>query len=179
LTKGGLEYCERHSQYSKNINPNLMSRLVWLLIGGLVAAAAVYQLLERVPTDALNVALGVACGIGASIPISLGLLMALMRRREQNDQSGDWEDVPVRQPRFDPIRFAHRNESPQYPQSQAQAAQPQIIVIAPPQAQGVPGQFPQGFPLPAQWLNQSYPYLQDNPEAVDARDWRIIGEEKE
>jgi hypothetical protein len=57
--------------------------------------------------------------------------------------------------------------------------QPQIIVLAPPQGQFTQGQFPQnGYgAMPLQWLNQAYAMPQDTDQAIDARDWRIIGEE--
>ncbi len=151
-----------------------MSKTGIILIGVFATAALVYQILERVPTDALNIALGVACGIGASIPVSLGLLIALTRQRQQDDWQIEWqgastERLPQRSP---PQRYA-----PQQIQEAAQP-QPQIIVIAPPQGQFAPGQFPQGFPIPAQWLNQqAYAPMHENPNTVDAREWRIIGED--
>lgn len=147
-----------------------MSKTGIFLILGLVVAVVAYQVLARVPSDALNVALGVACGIGASIPVSFGLLIALMRRRPQNDAQPEWQDVGSAPARYPAHAMAQRVPQPE-PQ------QPQIIVIAPPQGQFAPGQFPQGFPMPAQWLNQQYPFMHENPEAVDARDWRIIGED--
>lgn len=147
-----------------------MSKTGIFLILGLIAAVVAYQVLARVPSDALNVALGVACGIGASIPVSLGLLIALMRRRQQGDSQLDWQDAEPASARYPAHPLPQR-----IPQPELQ--QPQIIVIAPPQGQFAPGQFPQGFPMPAQWLNQQYPFMHENPEAVDARDWRIIGEE--
>lgn len=147
-----------------------MSKTGILLIGGLIAAAFGYQILERVPSDALNVALGVACGVGASIPVLLGLIIALMRQREQNNVSAEWRD-----PEPEPERFVQRPTPQHVPQNASQ--QPQIIVIAPPQGQFGQGQFPQGFSLPAQWMNQFYPSAQENIETVESRDWRIIGEE--
>lgn len=144
-----------------------MSKLGIFLIGGLALGAVLYQLLERVPSDALNVALGVLCGIGASIPVSLGLLIALTRQRQQNGQP-EWND-----PEPEPVRYAPQ-PIPRMPEQAAQAQQqPQIIVIAPPQG----GQFPQGFQMPAQWTNGQYPFMHENSQAIDAREWRIIGEE--
>ncbi len=147
-----------------------MSKPGIFLIGGLVVAAFVYQILERIPSDALNVAFGVACGVGASIPVLLGLVVALLRQREQNNVLADWHD-----PEPEPARSVQRPTPQQVPQNASQ--QPQIIVIAPPQGQFGQGQFPQGFPLPAQWMNQLYPSAQENLETVESRDWRIIGED--
>jgi len=153
-----------------------MSKTGIFIIGGLIASAAVYQILGRVPSDALNVALGVACGVIASIPVSLGLLIALNRQRQQNQLQGEsYETEP------EPVRYTPRTVEPAAEprpfQLSHQQQQPQIIVIAPPQGQFPQVQFPQGFPMPAQWLNQQYPSMQENSETVDARDWRIIGEE--
>ncbi len=148
-----------------------MSKPGIFLIGGLVLAAVVYQILARVPSDALNVALGVMCGIAASIPVSLGLLIALTRQREQANVTAEVYD-----PEPEPARFVEQPMPLRIPQQSAQ--QPQIIVIAPPQGQFAQGQFPQGFQMPAQWLNQTqYPFMQEHANAVDAREWRIIGEE--
>lgn len=151
-----------------------MSKTSTFLIGGLVLAAIVYQILARVPSDALNVALGVLCGIGASIPVSLGLLIALTRRRQPEDR-GEWAD-----PDSEPVRHiqqpVQRLPQPALPFQQTQ--QPQIIVVAPPQGPYAPGQYPQGIPFPTQWLNQQqYPFMQEHAGAIDARDWRIIGED--
>lgn len=143
-------------------------------IGGLIASALIYQVFERVPSDALNVALGVACGIFAGIPVSLGLLIALSRERQRNRQQNGLYDP-------EPESVRHAPQPPQRTQppvlADMQSQQPQIIVIAPPQGQFSTGQFPQGFPMPAQWLGQQYPFLQETSKALDARDWRIIGEE--
>jgi hypothetical protein len=113
-------------------------------------------------------------GIGASIPVSLGLLIALTRRRQEDDRS-EWAD-----PEPEPARYiqhpVQRLPQPVTPFQQAQ--QPQIIVVAPPHGQYPTGQYPQGIPFPAQWLNQQqYPFLQEHAAAVDAREWRIIGED--
>ena len=147
-----------------------MSKLGIFLVGGLVLATVVYQILARVPSDALNVALGVMCGIAASIPVSLGLLIALTRQREHANVTEVYDPEP------EPARFVEQPMPLRIPQPSA--PQPQIIVIAPPQGQFAQGQFPQGFQMPAQWLNQTqYPFMQEHANAVDAREWRIIGEE--
>lgn len=149
-----------------------MSKVDMFLIGGLVLAAVVYQILERVPSDALNVALGVMCGIGASIPISFGLLVALTRQRHKSEVTVEW-----REPEPEPARVVRQSSPHQVPQQPS--PQPQIIVIAPPQGQFAQGQFPQGFQIPAQWLNQTQPapFMHEHAHAVDAREWRIFGEE--
>ncbi len=146
-----------------------MSKTGIMLVGGLVISAVVYQFLQRVPADALNVALGVMCGIGASIPVSVGLLLALMRQRQRYETPQEWSDPEPAYP-TQPSLPQHIPQQPALPQ-------PQIIVLAP-QGNLAPGQFPQGMPMPAQWLNQqAYPFMQEHANAVDAREWRIIGEE--
>lgn len=164
-----------------------MSKFGVFIIIGLVLGAIVQQVLARVPTDALNVAVGVIFGIAASIPVSLGLLIALTRERTRNPAPSDWnDDEPqpariIQQPASRPLPY------PQTPRPANDFArgdvlpnqmpsQPQIIVLA------APGQFPQGsvpsgFPVPAQWANSPYPYMHEQANTVDARDWRIIGEE--
>ncbi len=155
-----------------------MTKTAFFLAVGAVLAVIVYQVLERVPTDALNVALGVACGIGASIPVSLGLLIALTRRRDRNEAQVEWND-----PEPEPVRYAPpvQRIPQQAPMPQMRAPempqQPQIIVIAPPQGQFAPGQFPQGFPFPAQWTNAPSMGMHEQPDPIDSREWRIIGED--
>lgn len=156
-----------------------MSKTGILLIAGLVVAGIAYQVIGRIPTDALNVAFGVMCGIGASIPVSLGLMLALTRQRQRNEQI-DWGE-----PEPEPVRFEQPavQRIPQpvphlqfQPQPQAQMQQPQIIFVTP-QGQYLGGQMPQGLQLPQQWNNQQYPFMQEHANAVDAREWRIIGED--
>jgi hypothetical protein len=151
-----------------------MSKIGIFLTAGLVLSAVVYQVLGRIPSDALNVALGVMCGIGASIPVSLGLLIALTRRR-QAEAEMDWQDQEPSPARYIPQPVSHfREPAPRLEQPQV----PQIIVVAPPQGQFAPGQFPQGIPLQATWGSQQpYPFMHEHANAVDAREWRIIGEE--
>lgn len=150
-----------------------MSKTILILIGALVGAGMLYQMLERVPTDALNVALGVTLGIAASVPVSLGLFVALTRQRSQNNAVDDWID-----PEPEPTRAPHPSILQQIPQSAQSAQMPQIIVLAPPPGQFTANQFPQGFPMPAQWLNQAQALHSHEPtNAVDAREWRIIGDD--
>ncbi|GIL15201.1 MAG: hypothetical protein BroJett039_03740 [Chloroflexota bacterium] len=140
-----------------------------LLLVGIALAAIAYQIIERVPSDALNVALGVACGVGASIPVMLGLLLALWRERQSVDT-----DAAIVEP--EPARLRAQSLPASMPLPAAQPP-PQIIVLAP-QGQYAQGQLPQGFPMPAQWLNQTqYPFMHEQPNAVDAREWRIIGDD--
>lgn len=139
-----------------------------LILIGLVLAAIAYQALERVPADALSVILGVACGIGTMIPVTIGLVVALLRQRERNEtfQAAEPEYVMDRTPA--PI--------PAPPISaQTMSPQPQIIVLTP-QGQFVSAQMPQGVQMP-QWQNSQYPFMHEQANTVDAREWRIIGEE--
>lgn len=137
------------------------------MVGGLVLTTVVYQILERVPSDALNVALGVMCGIGASIPVTLGLLIALTRQRQHNAARVEWNDSESEPTRIEPTPLPRAIQS--------DPPQPQIIVLTP-QGQFAPQQFPQGFPMPAQF-QQPNPFMQEHAHAIDAREWRIIGEE--
>lgn len=159
-----------------------MSKTGIFIIAGLILAGVAYQVLGRIPSDALNVAFGVMCGIGASIPVSLGLLLALTRQRQRTAEI-DWgepepEPIRVEQPAVQ--RFPQPAPQLQYqaqPQLQAQMPQqPQIIVVTP-QGQYLGGQLPQGLQFPPQWTNQQYPFMHEQVNAVDAREWRIIGEE--
>lgn len=144
-----------------------MSKTGFLLVGGLVLTTVMYQLLERVPSDALNVALGVLCGIGASIPVTLGLLIALARQRQHNAARVEWNDPEPEPTRFEPTPLPRAIPS--------NPPQPQIIVLTP-QGQFAPQQFPHGIQMPAQF-QQPYPFMQEHANAIDAREWRIIGEE--
>lgn len=146
-----------------------MSRTATLLTLGLIAATAVYQVLERVPADALTLALGVACGVGASIPVSIGLVLAISRQRRAAYETE--EDAEDEEPLVPPsLPIPHRVPAPQ--------AQPQIIVIAPPQGQFPQGQFPQGFPYAgAHMMWGAGGLAPDGSQTVDARDWRIIGDD--
>lgn len=159
-----------------------MSKTGFVLAGGLVLAVIAYQLIERVPSDALNVALGVACGIAASIPVSLGLLIALTRQRRQNEAQVEWAD-----PEPEPVQIVQPPMPQRIPQpaqfAPQQLQQPQIIVVTPQgqviggNGQFAPGQFPRSAPMAPQWNAQQYPFMHEQPNAIDAREWRIIGEE--
>lgn len=138
-----------------------------LLVVGIVLATIAYQVIERVPADTLSVALGVACGFAASIPVTLGLMLLLLRQRES-------QETFIETPEPDPARMPHQPAPP--PLTAPQMQSPQIIVLTP-QGQFAPGQMPQGFPLPAPWATTPNPFMQEHANAVDAREWRIIGEE--
>ncbi|MBI4675594.1 MAG: hypothetical protein HY741_28450 [Chloroflexi bacterium] len=142
-----------------------------MIVLGLVLAAVAYQIVERVPAETLSVMLGVACGIGASIPVSVGLLIALLRQRQPVETYQELET-----PEPEPARVEH--QTPPQRISAPQPQQPQIIVLAP-QGQFAPGQFAQnGYGAPAlQWLQQAYAMPPEPEQTIDARDWRIIGEE--
>lgn len=138
-----------------------------LILVGIVLATIAYQVIERVPADTLSVALGVACGIGASIPVTVGLMLLLLRQRQNAEAFAETTEP-------EPARVQY-HPAPQ-PLAQAQLQPPQIIVLSP-QGQIAPGQMPQGFPMPAQWASAPNPFMQEHANAVDAREWRIIGEE--
>lgn len=140
-----------------------------LILVGIVLATIAYQIIQRVPADTLSVALGVACGIGASIPVMVGLVLALLRQRQNTTA---FAEMPEPEPA--PVR-AQYQPAP-HTMTQAQLQPPQIIVLTP-QGQFSSGQVPQGFPLSAQWANPPNPFMPEHTNAVDAREWRIIGEE--
>jgi len=140
-----------------------------MIVVGLMLAAVAYQVAARVPADSLSVALGVACGIAASIPVMLGLLIALLRQHRPTELYQEFDPSEPEPLRFEPQAAPQRIVAP--PQ------QPQIIVLTP--AQFAAGQFTQtgSGALPLQWLNQAYAMPPGPEQAIDARDWRIVGEE--
>lgn len=128
-----------------------------VLILAAFAVTLAYQLVDRLSSDALNVAIGVLFGIAASVPVSLGLLIALTRERAHARQD-ELRDEPAPAPTY---------VAPRLPQA------PQIIVLAPPQspyAQGNGYAPPGGAAFPSYWQGQTN-------EVLDTRDWRIIGED--
>ena len=138
------------------------------IVAGIVLATIAYQVMMRVPAETLSIALGVGCGIAASIPVTVGLLIALLRERSTAEvyvEERPAEPAPARVPYQPPQPIA----PPVMPQ-------PQIIVLSP-NGQFMPGQMPQNFQMPAQWVNAANPYMHEHGNAVDAREWRIIGEE--
>jgi hypothetical protein len=141
-----------------------------MILIGIVLATVAYHIVERVPAETLSIALGVACGIGASVPISVGLIIALLRQRQSPEA-----EVETREIETAPARV-HYPPTPQYLAAPTAPSQPQIIVLSP-QGQFAPGRFAQGMQFPVSWTNPQYPFMQEQSDAVDAREWRIIGEE--
>ncbi len=137
----------------------------------MIAAALVYQVVARVPTDALNVALGVACGVAATIPVTVGLALALLRQRHQAEHVSEWNDP-------EPTPGIQFSQPMPRPTAQPTFQQPQIIVLAPQgQTPLASGQTPQNLYQLFPWLTGAYDPAGEEPDqAVDARDWRIIGE---
>ncbi len=123
------------------------------------AVTFAYYVGNKLTAEAVNVAIGVLCGIGASIPVSLGLVIALTRERERDNDETEPDSHPA----------------PPYGSPRPQM--PQIIVVAPPQAQYGQGQPTPGYPFGAP--GAAYPgYMPpQNEEIVDGRDWRIIGDD--
>lgn len=141
-----------------------MTKIVTFSILALFAAVVAYQVIGRVPSETLSVAVGVLCGITASIPVSIGLVIALLRRRDATAPQVEWRDAEP-EPDYYP--------QPQRRQPQPAPQQPQIIVIAPPQ-----GQYPNGGGYGIPLSNFGYPYAQQSNETVEGRDWKIIGDEQ-
>ena len=129
-----------------------------VLIFAAVVVTFTYQLTTRLSTDALNFAMGVLCGMVASVPVSLGLLIALTRERGRGDLADTTREAP--QPQVMPTA----------PRPQPT---PQIIVVAPPNAQY--GQ-PPGYTMPTP---NPYPNYWEPPanDVIEGRDWRIIGDD--
>ncbi len=122
------------------------------------AVTLAYFLGTRLSPEALSVAIGVLFGMAASVPVSLGLLIALTRQRERSDDD---------RPRMDEHPVPYGSPRPQAPQ---------IIVVAPPQAQYGAGQMPYGYPTANPNMYPGFPPEQYQ-EVVDGRDWRIIGDD--
>lgn len=141
-----------------------------LILAGIVLATIAYQVVERVSSDTLSVALGVACGIAASIPVTVGLVIALWRQRSAVETYAETAEPEPARPRMQYPPATH-------PMTPPQVQPPQVIVLSP-QGQFLPGQMPHGFSWPAQWSNTPNPFMQEHANAVDAREWRIIGEEE-
>ncbi len=124
------------------------------------AASLAYFVGNRLSTQAIDIAVGVLCGMGASLPVSVGLLVALTRQRERTI-----EDEPT---------------ADNYPATQnrpARPASPQIIVVAPPQAQYGFGQNGYGYGYPGAASYDGYAGQQQE-QVIDGRDWRIIGDDE-
>lgn len=136
-----------------------------LIVVAITLATIGYHAIERVSAETSNIAFGVACGVAASVPVTVGLMLALLRQRQTADASD--ETFETKAP---PAREIYRPA----PQTLPAPPPPQIIVLSP-QGQFAPGQLPQNFPL--QWNQTPNPFLSEHANAVDAREWRIIGEE--
>jgi hypothetical protein len=140
-----------------------------IVIIALVAFGMAYQVINRLSADALNVGFGVLCGMAASIPVALGLLVALMRRRDAGREVELADPPPQPHVAAPGARFAQPSAHA-FPPGHGPLQQPQIIVIAPPQ-----GQYGQA---PLYGFNPAYGApAPGGDEAIDARDWKIIGEE--
>lgn len=122
----------------------------------LAATVLTYQVTAHLSDQAIETIVGVSCGILASIPVSLGLLVALMRRRSQDDYE-DIADSPLS--RYDEAPYAQPQVRPPYPQ---------VIIVAPPQT-----------PMPGAYPNYSPPYAaaRDLLPAPEMREFRIVGED--
>ncbi len=138
-----------------------------LIVVAITLATIGYHAVERVSADTLNVAFGVVCGIAASVPVTVGLMLALLRQRPTPDAPDEtFEAEPP------PARVAYRPAPQTLPTPPMPP--PQIIVLTP-QGQFAPGQLPPNFPL--SWNQTPTLFLHEHANAVDAREWRIIGEE--
>ncbi|MDL1896628.1 hypothetical protein FBQ82_10160 [Anaerolineae bacterium CFX7] len=136
-----------------------------LIVVAITLATIGYHAIERVSAETLNIAFGVMCGVAASVPVTVGLMLALLRQRQTADASDETFETQA-----PPARESYRPASQTLPAP----SPPQIIVLSP-QGQFAPGQLPQNFPL--QWNQTPNPFLSEHANAVDAREWRIIGEE--
>lgn len=129
-----------------------------VLVLMMFAATLAYYIGSRMSADAINVFVGVMCGIAASVPVSLGLLIALTRPRERVEE----------EPRTD------LHPMPTYGAPRPQM--PQVIVVAPPQAQYGQNQFPFNYNQGASpYANFATTY---NENVIESRDWRIIGDDE-
>ncbi|MGE5140027.1 MAG: hypothetical protein ACM3JD_11235 [Rudaea sp.] len=127
-----------------------------------------YYVSSRLSTDALNMAVGVLCGMAAGVPVSLGLLLAVIRQRGHAGGEDEIEGTDeFRDPH--PGSTQARGKAP-LPQT------PQIIVIAPPQAQYNAGQLPYGYPGGTASYGAYPPSM--NEDVIDGREWRIIGDDE-
>ncbi|MBI5305073.1 MAG: hypothetical protein HY868_23275 [Chloroflexi bacterium] len=121
-----------------------------ILLGSLAFAITLAILVgNRLSNEAMAVVVGALCGISASIPVSLALFIAVSRNWGRNDIERD--------------ALIPRTHAPSYP-----SAQPQVIVVAPPQMTNQSyGFYPSPYYLPAPGADA----------ASNAREFKIIGEE--
>jgi hypothetical protein len=132
--------------------------------GGVLALIAfavtlAYQVGTRLSTDAVNLAVGVLFGMLASVPVSFGLLIALTRERS-NRESTESRTI-------EPSTLAPTSPRP---------TQPPVIVIAPPTGYGQ-GYSAQNYVQPMGAMPFQNYHESPSDEFIDARDWRIIGDD--
>lgn len=140
---------------------------------------AAWRIAGQLSADALGMAVGVLFGVMAGVPMAI-MVMASGRRRAAEE-----EESATRR-RQQPQGHGHGQGMPQHPAYYGgygpgayPAPQPPVIVLAAP-GMGQPGGYPQGYP-------QGYgdPYGQQRmralpaPEAVDVRQFKVVGEKEE
>ena len=143
---------------------------------------AAWRIAGQLRADALGMAVGVLFGVMAGVPTAR-MVMESSRRRATEE-----EETPSRRRQQHAMQPGMHTGLPQgYPQGMAQhpgyyqgyPPQPPVIVLAGP-GMGQPG-YPQGYP------QQGYgdPYGQQRmralpaPEAVDVRQFKVVGEKEE
>ncbi len=124
------------------------------------AGVMAYQIGARLSDQAITTIAGVVCGIFATIPISVGLLIALTRERPAEVEAEYIDIKPAPEP--------YQVYRPSPPPAQI-PPQPQIIVVAPPNAPLPQNYFPYGSYAPP-----SAPAL---PAPMQERTFKIIGEQ--
>jgi hypothetical protein len=137
-----------------------------------VAAAifGAYSVSTRLSDEAVTTIVGVACGLAAGVPVSLGLLVALVRRRERGiegveETTGDPEII---EGGGYPVAAPYYSRAPGY--APLAPSYPQYVVVAPPAPQA-PGQ---GNPYFGQWPG----YPPALPPPMEERSFRIVGDEE-
>jgi hypothetical protein len=124
-------------------------RNAFLLVALAFAVTFAIIIGQRMSSEAMAVLVGALCGVSATVPVSLALIIAINRdwgRREPMRRNDYEYDQPMRPP---------------------QPQQPQIVVIAPPQA----AQWQYGYPTDQTFLPPTAP----SPGAP--REFKIVGEE--
>lgn len=122
----------------------------------IIVGVAAWRITDGMSSDAISMAVGVMFGVMAGLPAAL-LVMASGRRRERDEEQG--REQRRRHPHPHPAHYA-----PGYPQ-------PPIIVLAQPGMQPAPGY---GNPYAMQG-----PRALPAPEAVDVRQFKVVGEKEE
>ncbi len=131
-------------------------RIVAVLVAMAFAVTLAIVVANRLSNEAMAVIVGAVCGISATIPISLGFAIAASR---------NWGERRA-PPEYDRAQRYDAYGQPRAPQSAPQ--QPPVIVIAPPQPQPSPYQYP-GMPY----------YMPTPPDDADmpGREFKIVGDE--